>query len=243
MDSAPPLPPPPNGEADRPTDGGWDAASDLTLKKAAVRLLHPVPLTVLLILLSVLALIAANVLGWDKGDVLSRMADHEFARGLITYLFAVTTIGTAVVLLLAALMGSLVDHAYQRAKEILALLLGVFGTIVGFYFGSEAHSAKAVDLTVSQPLLSATAMTGGDSVRLTAFAAGGDPPYTYAITFGVAKQPTFTTIDTQTGWIIATVGTPAVTAQIDSSLVLAVKDAKGKTSSRSSTVTLRPRPK
>ena len=37
----------------------------------------------------------------------------------------------AVVLVMAALMREISDQSYQRGKEILALLLGVFGTIVG----------------------------------------------------------------------------------------------------------------
>src|SRR5215510_8659692 len=117
--------------ADEKTQGGSDSGSDvktastpeLTLARAFVQLLNPIPFTVLLILTSVLLLIGANVIGLDSGKVLTRMGEHEFARGLITYLFAVTTIGTAVVLLLSALMGKLVvDEAFQRGKEILALL-------------------------------------------------------------------------------------------------------------------------
>jgi hypothetical protein len=119
--------------------GGWDEDRDPTVRRAIARLMHPIPLTVLIILVSVVMLLAANVLGWDDGLVLLRMADHEFARGLITYLFAVTTIGTSVVLVLAALMGSLGDSAYQRGKEILALLLGgladtIEDGITGFLF-------------------------------------------------------------------------------------------------------------
>ena len=111
-----------------------------TLTDAVVKLLHPIPLTVMLILLGVTLLIAASVLGLDNGQVLPSMASHQFARGLITYLFAVTTIGTSVVLVMGALMKEIDEQAFQRGKEVLGLLLGVFGTIVGFYFGSETGS-------------------------------------------------------------------------------------------------------
>jgi len=54
-------------------------------------------------LLAIVLLIGATTLGLDKGLVLSKMGQVEFARGLITYLFAVVTIGTAVVLVVSAL--------------------------------------------------------------------------------------------------------------------------------------------
>ena len=49
---------------------------------------------------SVIALIAAAVLGLDRG-VLQNMANPEYARGLITFLFAVVTIGSALLLIVA----------------------------------------------------------------------------------------------------------------------------------------------
>jgi hypothetical protein len=52
----------------------------------------------ILILLAIFFLIGAAIFKLDKGEVLLSMSKVEFARGLITYLFAVVTIGTAVVL-------------------------------------------------------------------------------------------------------------------------------------------------
>src|SRR5215469_7491534 len=94
----------------------------------------------LLILGSVIGMIAVAIFGWDRGRVLTQMSQIDFARGLITYLFAVVTIGTAVLLIVSALTSPADDThnaRFQRGKEILSLLLGVFGTVVGFYFGSE----------------------------------------------------------------------------------------------------------
>ena len=87
--------------------------------------------------------------GWDKG-VLQSMSRTDYARGLITYLFAVVTIGTAVVLVVSALTTSADDQhekRFQRGKEILSLLLGVFGTIVGFYFGAEIGKGAGGNFT------------------------------------------------------------------------------------------------
>ena len=108
----------PPQDADHEANHGLvPSGEDRSLKGAVVRLLHPIPLTVLLILVSVLLLVAANVLNVDNGRVLVRMANHEFARGLITYLFAVVTIGTAVVLVLAAFTGGLEEKSYERGRR------------------------------------------------------------------------------------------------------------------------------
>jgi hypothetical protein len=225
-------------KAQAKTHNGSDAQTaptpELTLTRAVVQLLSPIPFTVLLILTSVLLLIGANVLGWDTGRVLTRMGDHEFARGLITYLFAVTTIGTAVVLLLSALMGKLVvDEAFQRGKEILALLLGVFGTIVGFYFGSEAHADVAGRglLSLSQPLLSQTTATAGGSVHVTAFVSGGIPPYSYGVAADTSADIAYQNPVETTGWIVEDV--PVA----ESTTVKTVRMRLGVTDSTASRVT------
>jgi len=234
----------PAKERSKHSEEGWDTQHPENLRGAVVRLLHPVPLTVLLILLSVLALIGANVFGWDSGRVLTRMADHEFARGLITYLFAVTTIGAAVVLILAALMGrgAMGDPTFERGKEILALLLGVFGTIVGFYFGSEAHASEEEAIRLSQPLLSATSVAPGDSIEITAFVSGGTPPWSYGIAFGTADMVEYAADVRGTGWITTRVVVPAQLRPGEATLVLGVRDRRGQTMTRSTTVTIVARP-
>ncbi len=142
--------------------------------------LTPVFVTALLILLGVFFVIGMTIFGWDRGGVLSSMAKIEYARGLITYLFAVVTIGTAVVLVISAL-GSIADpqtdQKFQRAKEILALLLGVFGTIVGYYFGSEKAPLPA--LRVIAPEVLPAQVKAGATFVLTSAVTGGTPPYLY----------------------------------------------------------------
>ena len=203
-------------------------------------LLRPVPLTIFLILLSVFVLIAADITGYDNGRVLARMAEHEFARGLITYLFAVTTIGTSVVLVMAALTGALDEDHYKRGKEILALLLGVFGTIVGFYFGSEAHAGQPPQLNLSPPVLASAALLGGASTQLTAYVNGGDGPYMYGYTFGNASTLTYERPVDPNGWIQTDIVAPAVQTTTAVHLLLGVQDSSGKTATRAVVITVRP---
>lgn len=228
--------------AARPREDVVEPLRDPSFLGAIIRLMDPIPLTVLLILVSVLMLIGASVLGQDSGQVLAKMADHEFARGLITYLFAVTTIGTSVVLVLAALTGKASQDTYQRGKEILALMLGVFGTIVGFYFGSEAHSEAPAQsqLVLAQPLLSETAVASGASVRLTAHADGGAPPYSYAISLDPSGDLDYQTPVEESGWIVTDVAMPAVEAVTEVRLRLGIRDSAGQTVIKEAMITVRP---
>ena len=81
----------------------------------------------------------------DK-DMLDRLARPEQARGLITFLFAVATVGIALVIVLAVFLSTgakdEVSERFAMGKDVLAVLMGVFGTILGFYFGSEIASVR-----------------------------------------------------------------------------------------------------
>ncbi len=201
-------------------------------RQALRNLWNPVVLIAGSILVSVFILIGAAIAGWDKG-VLINMGRPEFARGLITYLFAVVTIGTAVVLVVSALSGPYSDEAdkrFQRGKEVLSLLLGVFGTIVGFYFGAETRAAKleTAALRLSPPLLSQSRAISGQRVTVTGVASGGALPYRASISIGDkanAEQP----VVREGGWIVQEVEVPQVKAEIALTVGMAVTDAEGQT--------------
>lgn len=190
------------------------------------QLLNPVVLIALLILLSIFALIGAAMFGWDKG-VLIGMGRIDFARGLITYLFAIVTIGTAVVLVVSALTGTdseVHKERFQRGKEILALLLGVFGTIVGFYFGSEIGQKGSFALTVAPIRLSDRSVPSAGSINLETYVSGGQPPYTFGI--GTDKDDIDVAEPVEVnGWIDRTITAPQVTAEKSLKVHLVVVDS------------------
>jgi hypothetical protein len=66
------------------------------------------------------------------------MASVNQARGLITFLFAFCTI--AIILLVAIttfwMPKDEVQIRFDKAKDLLTILIGVLGTILGFYFGT-----------------------------------------------------------------------------------------------------------
>jgi hypothetical protein len=76
---------------------------------------------------------------------LGKLAKPEVARGLITFLIAITTVGIAIILAISTLVlseGDAGDKRFDRGKQVLTTLIGVLGTIVGFYFGSANESAQ-----------------------------------------------------------------------------------------------------
>lgn len=80
------------------------------------------------IVLSVLFLIPCAIFGGDKG-VLQNISRTDYARGLITYLFAVVTIGTAVVLVVSALTTS-ADDRHEKQFQVAPNTKFKFTTVV-----------------------------------------------------------------------------------------------------------------
>ena len=60
------------------------------------------------------------------------------ARSMITVVFCMGTMAIAGILAVVAIRKNQLD----KAKEVLIILIGIFGTIVGYYFGSSEIPAK-----------------------------------------------------------------------------------------------------
>jgi hypothetical protein len=89
---------------------------------------------------------------------LSGMAAPGNARGLITFLFAFATIAVVIITVIAAFWVKLeeVEQRGALAKEILTILIGILGTILGFYFGQAQP-----EVPVAAPAEVATPSTAG----------------------------------------------------------------------------------
>ena len=105
------------------------------------------PFAIAFLLSSSLLYIYISSSGGESG-----ISNIDYARGMITLLFAVGTIAIALILTISALFqsGDEAKERYDRGREILGVLIGIFGTIVGFYFGS-ANSESAPE--ANRPLL------------------------------------------------------------------------------------------
>lgn len=88
---------------------------------------------------------------FGKTDLIALLANPSQARGLITFLFSFGTI-SVVMLISIAIFWARIDEVERRvamAKDVLMILIGIFGTILGFYFGSiEKQAAPKNDTQV-----------------------------------------------------------------------------------------------
>ena len=101
----------------------------------------------LLIGVVTLAFVGVVIFGAYKLQVFStdvnliKSAD-DGARILITFLVAVATVAIAFLAILTAMVIREYKERFALAKEVLTLLVGILGTIVGFYFGTAGNSIQ-----------------------------------------------------------------------------------------------------
>jgi hypothetical protein len=148
----------------------------------------------IIILLSIFVpyLLASWSVRPDK-TLLRELTEAEAARGLITFLVAVSTV--AIAFLLIVFISSAEETAandlkdrFAFSKEILTSLVGILGTIIGFYFGAtgqtqtQGHGAPK-PLTLANLSITPPKPGKGDTVMLHATLSDGKLPYSYAIEF------------------------------------------------------------
>ena len=93
-------------------------------------------------------LIAGGII-WalSVSSFLAELAIAEKARGLITFLVAISTISVALLTAIAIFYvpSAELESRYSKAKDLLAILVGILGTILGFYFGSLINDTNGAN--------------------------------------------------------------------------------------------------
>ena len=210
-----------NGISSPPGDGGGPTNGWLEQLTRAVERLNALIKWQYVLVGAAFFLIGMAVL--TDTAVIRRLTDPPFARGLITFIITVATIGLAFVLVcesFAAGSDDKFDERFRRAREILALLMGILGTIVGFYFGS-AQQSNVGPLGIAE-------VKAADRQLIT-YISGGSPPYRYSIN---STDPVFKTIKDKTsqdGWIVEGFTQPF---QAGSTITVDATDSKDQTVSR-----------
>ena len=172
------------------------------------------------------AFAAIIILGIAKGlPVIEKLAEPAFARGLITFIICFATIGLAFMLVCYAFSESS-DDRFKRAREIFAGLLGILGTIVGFYFGSATIGGVTpitiADIQVNEKEV-ATYITGGTLPYQSIIKASGEFDDKTAVTL-----PKDIKQISQNGWIKYTFEKPLKEANIE----IDIQDSQNRTASK-----------
>lgn len=194
----------------------------------------------------VLGFLVAGVL---TGGLLEFLSSISGARGLITFLIAIGTIAIAVILTLASVIMEASDtealkERLSKGKEILTVLVGVLGTIVGFYFANNTDDSPGGKVTVAVVDVPKEVTIGKDKeFEVLAITTGGTLPYdsTPIITVsgkGVAGEGTVNEQGViKAKFKVADDATPGAI-----SLVVGVRDKVGKTASAKSEINVIKKP-
>jgi hypothetical protein len=181
--------------------------------------------------------------GMFNKALLPSLASISVSRGLITFLIAVVTVIIALILVLATVVSDNPDLAnrFMQGKEVLTMLIGVLGTIVGFYFGNADDGKKP--LAIAAPVVSNESPVAGGKIDLTTFISAGRPPYSFEVLFTPKNVIPDQQGRSETGWIQLrdlAINSTFVGGAVSYEIV--VHDAEGKTETRSGSLKVAPRP-
>lgn len=131
------------------------------------------------------------VMNLNDGKILTLLSEPAVVRGFITFIIALATIAIAIILVVAAFTYSSkasqddatkdIKERFGMGKEVLTALIGILGTIVGFYFGQGLTTPGG--LTISAVSATNYAPKPGDTFQLNFKVTGGNPLFIYTITF------------------------------------------------------------
>ena len=108
------------------------------------------------ILIIAMALLGYIGYGMYNSNFLTNLENPAITRGIVTFLFTLSTVIIALLIVLGSLLGSNVAELaprFQQGKEVLTILIGVFGTIVGFYFGQARDTQGQARGALTVPTL------------------------------------------------------------------------------------------
>ena len=194
-----------------------------------------------------LVLFLALIWGVFNPSFLNVIAGVEQARGLITFLFAFSAI-LIIALIAVALFwmdASEIDNRFNRAKDLLTIIIGILGTILGFYYGSLVGGESR--LNVANVALSSAAAKAGEAVQISATILGGTAPYTYEIQFedrtGEANTRAIpqTTKSSDSGAIRESVTIPTVGKATAILFTIVATDTKGAQARASGAIVVEPK--
>jgi hypothetical protein len=199
-----------------------EAAARLEEKKAAT--LRTWQSIVLVLILGGIFVALYVGLYQADGRFLSSLRETDVSRGLITFVVAVTTVSIALVLAVYVMasneQAAVLKERFSYAKDVLATLVGILGTILGFYFGTTVNT-QVEAVQVAEPQVRGT--------QLVAHVTGGSPPYRYTLLLPGVEQSKTPSKVSKDGWIFEQLPS---SLKKDDPVSLDVSDSKDKKASR-----------
>ena len=170
-----------------------------------------------------LVILATVLMGIGHSGFLVGLADPEVARGLITFLIAFVTVGIALILVLSTILlteNAEADKRFDRGKQVLTSLIGVLGTIVGFYFASAIATKTAQETLklIMTPIHDGFVNTVYPTQTIQA--SGGTPPLRWYV---APALPAGLSLNVETGAIS---GTPTTVSPKNKYTVIVADSAK-----------------
>jgi hypothetical protein len=209
-----------------------------------------------LICLVLFGVIVAWILGSgifsNESSFIGLIAKADQARGLITFLFSVTTIALFILTAITTFWMNAddVEARFGKAKDLLALMIGVFGTILGFYYGSLSSQSvtNPTALSLTNFGVPNVIVAPGDKTTVGATVTGGKLPLTYDIIFsdpaGSADSKNLSVRDQQIkdNKVAQSIPIPAAVKASQLNYVLVVHDANGEQTQAAGTLFVQPKP-
>ena len=204
--------------------GGNGSAPFKKYPKTTIAIMGVLMLLVVVTLLSIMV--------WPDQTVVPHLRDPNYARGLITFLFTLGTIVIAIILTLYAVLrrpGEDIRN-FTHAKEIFTVLVGILGTIIGFYFGTIGTDTEGPEPSES-PMELAASLSESEvqedtQVTVMAFGKGGQPPYVYSLTFEPSTLSDVADLQS-TGWLVHTLNLVQVDQDTELSITVTLSDQAG----------------
>jgi hypothetical protein len=178
-----------------------------------------------LIILLIFAAFILLAIFWDN-EVLKRLQEPAYARGVITFLVSLAAIALAFMFAYQAFAdGKTSEDGFRRGREVLTGIMGILGTIVGFYFGSTGPSGSVDKGAITRIDMDAKQ----DGATLIVHVGGGTSPYRGSVSFEPKEVKTIEGIQSRDGWMVV----PLSSAQKATKAIVEIVDTKEMKASKS----------
>ncbi len=237
------------------TMGEWKKSETRSLKEIAFTAMEKLLDNFGLVFLSGAALAIAYYIQLGIFDLsfITSIAAPEQARGLITFLFSFSTVAIFLIIVICIFFysPSELKERIDHAKDILSLIIGIFGTILGFYFGSLSNTDRPPErqLYIANVHATPAIASPGTTVTITASPLGGTRPYTYDFSAvdptgsaGLLKDDKDLTVDKAARELTLTIPIPgSISTPSSVTYTLTLKDANKSSTQISGVVIIVPK--